>query len=741
MKTLKMDVKKRSDEYLIEKIDKAINELVFNKWKLQKAYNYYNCKRDAEQYRYLEENFGIGNPTSMEFTPLIKKHIDALIGEYLDIPIIPKVSCKDKETVSKITRQKELEINQQVFSFLQKHLNNQILAFIGNGNVSDAAIEIEIDRLIEDINENFISDYERAAQDVLEYVIQSRNTDLANKLRVLLLDLLVTGSSYYRVKPSPEGTNITIDVLSPLNTFVDRNPESQYVKDSYRVVYRRWMTKHQILNEYGKNLSDEGKTELEDMYEHYNDSSYMYIRAMENQVGCRPIDTGEGAGLDAGKGITPGFPADTYESFNFKLLPVFEVEWIDIDKEGEDYVENRYEGVRIGQSIYVLTGKSKNVIRTKDAPTKCGLSVNGVYLTNRDNVPQSLVLQCAHLQDKYDLVTYFRDNILANSGSTGDWVDISMLPTILGDDLTERLQKFQAFKKTGMALVDTSQEGRAFNNNTSFAGFDDTIKVQTIQAFDLALQRIEDQTSSVTGVFRERLNGIQQKDAVSNVEAGARNSYTITKPFYQQMDTLSIDILSDCLNIAKIVWKKGKTGTLILGDKLQRVFTALPEHFTHTDYDIHIVPSTKIMKEMQNVQQIIVEFIKSGQLEPDTIVDALAARSLTELKSKVHKAFAKRKKETNEMGQMQQQLEQLQQQNQQLQQQLQQAQSKIESLNEAKIEIEREKAQNEAEINWYNAKTERDFKSTQSDNDTKRTDIEYAQLFDGNNMNDEVKNM
>jgi hypothetical protein len=34
------------------------------------------------------------------------------------------------------------------------------------------------------------------------------------------------------------------------------------------------------------------------------------------------------------------------------------------------------------------------------------------------------------------------------------------------------------------------------------------MKVQTIQAFDLVLMRIEEQTSSITGVFRERLNGI-----------------------------------------------------------------------------------------------------------------------------------------------------------------------------------------------------------------------------------------
>ena len=30
---------KKNADYVIDKIDKAVNELVFNKWKLQKAYN------------------------------------------------------------------------------------------------------------------------------------------------------------------------------------------------------------------------------------------------------------------------------------------------------------------------------------------------------------------------------------------------------------------------------------------------------------------------------------------------------------------------------------------------------------------------------------------------------------------------------------------------------------------------------------------------------------------------------
>jgi hypothetical protein len=39
-------------------------------------------------------------------------------------------------------------------------------------------------------------------------------------------------------------------------------------------------------------------------------------------------------------------------------------------------------------------------------------------------------------------------------------------------------------------------------------GYDDAAKVQTMQAFEVVLERIEMQVSSITGVFRERLNGI-----------------------------------------------------------------------------------------------------------------------------------------------------------------------------------------------------------------------------------------
>ena len=87
------------NEKMIKRTDEIIAELVREKVELQKAYNYYAGIRDEEQFKYLEENFGIGSPTSVKLTPMVKKHIDALIGEYLGTPILPKVSCKDSETI------------------------------------------------------------------------------------------------------------------------------------------------------------------------------------------------------------------------------------------------------------------------------------------------------------------------------------------------------------------------------------------------------------------------------------------------------------------------------------------------------------------------------------------------------------------------------------------------------------------------------------------------------------------
>jgi hypothetical protein len=65
------------------------------------------------------------------------------------------------------------------------------------------------------------------------------------------------------------------------------------------------------------------------------------------------------------------------------------------------------------------------------------------------------------------------------------------------------------------------------------------------------------------------------------------------------MDCLTEEMMLDILNTAKVVFKKGLKGVIVLGDKLQKVFTALPEHFTVSDYDVHVTTSTDIIKDSE----------------------------------------------------------------------------------------------------------------------------------------------
>ena len=41
-----------SEKELVDKTNEVIAELVYDKYELQKAYNYYNGKRDPEQFKY-----------------------------------------------------------------------------------------------------------------------------------------------------------------------------------------------------------------------------------------------------------------------------------------------------------------------------------------------------------------------------------------------------------------------------------------------------------------------------------------------------------------------------------------------------------------------------------------------------------------------------------------------------------------------------------------------------------------
>lgn len=386
----------------IAKINKCISELVYEKTQLKKAYNYYHGKRDAEQFKYLENNYGIGTPTTIGFTPLVKKHIDVLVGEYLELDPDLQITCKDEQTVSNITRDKKFKIDHELYNYLSKYLKNAIIGVLMGTQApqNDPYIEKELQKLKENIDKSYVSEYEIAAQNILSYFKNSRDLDLKNKMRELFTDLLIGGMVYYRTRPSSSNSDVKLEILNPIDTFIERNKNEYYLNKSPRAVVRRWLSKEQILVEFGDELNSEAKTKL-DSYFAYDESSgnVMYIRTPSNLDGTADqVKYGPKEGLLGGLEVTPILPWND-EGYNtntiVQTIPVYECEWI----EYEDNKMTRHEGIKIGPEIYITRGENKNVPRSVSNPKECSLSINGIFFSDKNGQPFSIMLSTADLQD------------------------------------------------------------------------------------------------------------------------------------------------------------------------------------------------------------------------------------------------------------------------------------------------------------------------------------------------------
>ena len=321
-------------------------------------------------------------------------------------------------------------------------------------------------------------------------------------------------------------------------------------------------------------------------------------------------------------------------------------------------------------------------------------------------------------------------------------MDLAYVPQVLGVELPERLQKWLAYKKQGLGLIDSSQEG-AQMMNTIFNGYDDTIKAQSIQAIELSMQSIQHQVSMITGVLPEAMAQYEQRDAVSNVQLGVRTTMLLTKQLFKAMDIVYKEANYDMLNLSKLVWPYGITGIIVLGNKSQ-IFTALPEYYTVTDFDLHIEDSAKSFQDRQSLVAISGELVRGGAADLEDITNIMTASSMTELKRTIDRSIAKKKAENDMLTQMQQQIQQYEQSIKEMQKSMQtmqqenaQLQKQVDSNNQMKLQLEAARISNEKE----RIKNDKEYNDKSIEIKKQQVQAQVAQIFDANPYNDKIKNV
>lgn len=693
------EIRKGSEEWVVKTADCIMRDLVRHKFDMKRQYEYYKGIRNKSQYAYLEENFGIGSPTSVEFTPIIKNHIDYLCGLYCSVDPKYRILCRDKASVD--GRAKEL--SEAVRKARGEYIGGIIDKMRGEamkGEKVMSAIDRDVLGRIDDVtSEGFVSSFERAGQDAIEYIRQSKGVSYARKRETMMLDALIAGMNFYRWSVSRSGDNVRLEVYNPMNVFYDKSPDSPYVRDCRRIVVRRWMTRSDIINEWGDRLT---KGDIEDI-ENMKEGSGMYDRIW---------DTVKGDGMTADdKELIPGYPYDEYYDGEERLIPVYEVTWLDYDRnDGKDpmiptdkyaYVTYRYKCIRIGSDINIVIGKDDVYDRSTDNPSECGIGYGGVFMLDRTDKPFSLMRACMHLQDKYDVIGFVRDAALANNGSIGSYLDVSQLPKFLGTDMTEKIEKWIAYTRTGVKLIDTSQEGQQVAPNTVYQSYDETIRAEFVEAIDTVLERVEGDVSKISGVFPSRL-GKGGEYQVGTQRDEERIVIQIAKRYFSTMDMSVEECFLSGINVAKVAWPEGRHGSVLVGSDVKS-FNIIPESFCVTSYDLCLMSTADSLDEGTVLQDLVKSLIQNQSLDMQMLPDILMCKSITEMSSKIKEGIARQMKYTEKIDQLTKQVEEYKGQVDELTKRNEELEKTKDNYNMERLRMERERSEEEIRIKWFEA--------------------------------------
>ncbi len=737
-------------EYLKGNMDHWVSSLVQPKDYLKTLRDYYNGVRDDKEFEYLTENFGIGTPSSLKFTNIIKPRVDSIVAQLESDSYTYSVSCTDNKTIDLIQEEKKnkklKEVEQSLALFtknMQKSIEQE------QQPIPYSELKNGVDAIRDKYKSNFISDFEIAAQKVCVYFEKSNEMELRLKLSLLVHDLAVLGECYYRIYYTREGSDPIFEVIKPENFFHNKNTNNPFIDDTDAVVHREYLSHKQVSALYGKWMTKEQMREL-------FGGKYM-TRTARNL----------NSGLDLDLYYGEKDPILGQKHFNSAYtVEVLHIEWlatneVTIDKEEQNRLQllksgikykigekvrrqDRYEGIRIGGSIYLNCGKSEQVPRSSNDPYSCGFSYGGLLNNDRNGTPYSIVGALKDIQDIYDLTMFHRDNLIANSGVKGDRINVAGIPRLLGDDFMPRLFKFMALKKNGIELIDPTEQGaQLFNHHGSF---DNTVDGRSIEAINKILIQLEHQADVIAGTSPQMLGQIEEREAVSNVKTGIKQSMMINQPLFELFRGNQNRLMTSLLNTAQLSYKSGKKISYISAGE-SYTYSILPEKFTFSDYAISISYASKDTAKVQEMRQIAKELISNNMVDPDVMIKAIMSDSVTEISQLLSKNWAVKKAENNQVGQLTGQVEQYETELKDLKGQLNNVTQQLEAskannteVKAKEVDLKHQEANKKLEIEETKVFDQKDFNEATIELKKETVQLEREQLYLGAGNAKEIKN-
>lgn len=341
------------------------------------------------------------------------------------------------------------------------------------------------------------------------------------------------------------------------------------------------------------------------------------------------------------------------------------------------YINEAWEGTKIGSDIYVNMRPRVIQYNRLDNPSRCHFGIIGSIYNLGDNKPFSLVDMMKPYSYYYDVIYDRLNKLIARSWGSLLRLDLSKKPASWDID------KWMYYAKTMGIMVENSfNEGTsgpakgklAGGLNNASSGVIAASDGNMIQQYVTLLDYIKNEMAEVAGISRQREGQISNRETVGGVERATLQSSHITEWLFTQHTDVKKRVLECFIETAKIALKgRKKKFQYILSDNSMKVMEIDGDEFSECDYGI-CVDTTSNAEELNSKLDTLAQAALQNQaLSFSAIMKLYGSSSLAEkqrLIEKDERAMLERQ------SQAQEQQSQLQQ--QQLEQQAQLEQAKME---------------------------------------------------------------
>ena len=690
---------------------------------LQTYYNLYNSIFDEKDFKRITNPFKVddGFPATPQDFNIIRPKIDLLIGEETKRPMNFRVVRTSQEAVSDLMdKEKEMLIQYMMSAIMAKMDPEQQQQFqqqLQSGEIMPPEqIAKYMDSTYKDVVEN-------TAYHTLSYLREKLNID--NEFIKGWKDALISGNEIYYV--GVQNDEPYMERVNPLFFSYDKSPDLEFIEDGSWCCRKMRLPVAEVYDRYYNKLDEKDLNKLNEM---------LTGKPMGDMREGDPVDTGGGIQMHIYD--NPEFDQKSRYCINVwhccwkSFKKIFYVTYMDetgtpqvqiadesYKKIGNelsvepDWIVEVWEGYRAGSDLYFGIQPIEYQHVSIDNPNSQKLPYCGCVYSNTNSKPRSLVSILKPLQYMYIVLWYRLELAIARDKGKVVNMDITQIPKSM-NITPERWMHY--LSSVGVNFINPYEEGwnvpgreggkpATFNQITAL----DLTMSNVISEYIQLMDKIEQLAGTISGITEQRQGAISSSELVGNVERSVVQSSHITEPLFWAHAQCKRHVLNMLLNTAKGAWQQtGKKKLSYIFDNGERAFLDIADKFYYEDMDVFVSDTSKDLENIQKLQQLIQPAMQNGASLLEA-AEILTNDNFNIIKQKL----AAMQKRQEEQAQQQQQAEA------QAQQQLQQMQNEAKQqelmLQEAQMDLDRYKIDQDnatkitvAEISAYRGTEDKD---------------------------------